>query len=94
MISNDECSQPRRSFLGTAALTMAAAQLGMIGSAASQSGGDKLSLPAVTPGTNTSFKSLKQINAGLLSVGFAEDGPSDGPPVEPFTLTFSSFAQR
>src|SRR5580698_5470729 len=81
MISNNECNQPRRSFLGTAAVTMAAAQLGMIGSTAAQSGGDKLSLPAFTPGTNTSFKSLKQINAGLLNVGFAEDGPSDGPPV-------------
>jgi len=81
MISNDECNQPRRSFLGTAALTMAAAQLGMIGSAAAQSGRDKLSLPAITAGTNTSFKSLKQINAGLLNVGYAEDGPSDGPPV-------------
>jgi hypothetical protein len=58
MISNYECNQPRRSFLGTAALTMAAAQLGMIGSAASQSVGDKLSLPAFTPGTNTSFNRL------------------------------------
>jgi pimeloyl-ACP methyl ester carboxylesterase len=81
MISNDECNQPRRSFLGTAALTMAAGQLGMIGSATAQSVGDKLSLSAIPPGTNTSFKSLKQINAGLLNVGFAEDGPSDGPPV-------------
>jgi hypothetical protein len=32
-------------------------------------------------GTNTTFKSLKQINAGLLNVGYAEDGPADGPPV-------------
>jgi pimeloyl-ACP methyl ester carboxylesterase len=81
MISNNECSQPRRSFLGTAALTMAAAQLGMIGSAAAQSVRANLSVPAITPGANTSFKSLKQINAGLLNVGYAEEGPSDGPPV-------------
>src|SRR5438094_3446871 len=33
------------------------------------------------PGTNTSFGSLKQIDAGVLNVGYAEDGPSDGPPV-------------
>src|SRR5580658_2827401 len=80
--SNDECSQPRRRFLGTAALTMAAAQLGMIGGAAAQSAKTKPSnVPVIKPGTNTSFKSLKQINAGLLNVGYAEDGPSDGPAV-------------
>ena len=32
-------------------------------------------------GTNTSFGSLKQINAGVLNVGYAEAGPSDGPAV-------------
>src|SRR2546422_3794048 len=31
--------------------------------------------------TNTSFGSLKQINAGVLNVGYAEAGPSDGPAV-------------
>src|SRR5262249_37011774 len=30
---------------------------------------------------NTSFGALKQIDAGLLNVGYAEDGPADGPPV-------------
>src|SRR6267378_6653088 len=29
-------------------------------------------------GTNTSFGSLKQIDAGLLNVGYAEAGPADG----------------
>jgi hypothetical protein len=38
-------------------------------------------LPAIQPGTNTSFHSLKQIDAGLLNVGYAEDGPADGPAV-------------
>ncbi len=38
-------------------------------------------LPTMKPGTNTSFASLKQINAGLLNVGYAEDGPTDGPTV-------------
>jgi pimeloyl-ACP methyl ester carboxylesterase len=32
-------------------------------------------------GTNTSFGSLKQIDAGVLNVGYAEAGPSDGPVV-------------
>jgi len=31
--------------------------------------------------TNTSFGALKQINAGVLSVGYAEAGPSRGPAV-------------
>jgi pimeloyl-ACP methyl ester carboxylesterase len=38
-------------------------------------------LPAVKPGTNTSFAALKQIDAGLLNVGYAEAGPSSGPAV-------------
>jgi pimeloyl-ACP methyl ester carboxylesterase len=32
-------------------------------------------------GMHTSFRSLKQIDAGLLNVGYAEDGPADGPAV-------------
>ena len=35
----------------------------------------------ITPGTNTSFASLKQIEAGVLNVGYAEAGPADGPVV-------------
>src|SRR5437763_6047384 len=35
----------------------------------------------IKPGTNTSFGSLKQIDAGVLNVGYAEAGPADGPAV-------------
>jgi pimeloyl-ACP methyl ester carboxylesterase len=38
-------------------------------------------LPAIKPGTNTTFAPLKQIDAGLLNVGYAEAGPADGPAV-------------
>jgi pimeloyl-ACP methyl ester carboxylesterase len=38
-------------------------------------------LSAIQPSANTSFASLKQIEAGLLNVGYAEDGPTNGPPV-------------
>jgi pimeloyl-ACP methyl ester carboxylesterase len=31
--------------------------------------------------SHTSFASLKQVDAGLLNVGYADDGPADGPPV-------------
>jgi pimeloyl-ACP methyl ester carboxylesterase len=37
--------------------------------------------PTITPVSNASFHPLKQIDAGLLNVGYAEDGPADGPPV-------------
>jgi pimeloyl-ACP methyl ester carboxylesterase len=73
--------QPRRRFFGTAAMAIAAAQLRVIASAAAQTGKAASKVPTIKPGTNTSFKPLKQINAGLLNVGYAEDGPSDGPPV-------------
>jgi len=33
------------------------------------------------PGSHTSFGPLKQIEAGLLNVGYAEAGPAEGPPV-------------
>lgn len=38
-------------------------------------------LPPITPGANTSFASLKQVNAGVLNVGYAEAGPTNGPAV-------------
>jgi pimeloyl-ACP methyl ester carboxylesterase len=34
-----------------------------------------------TPGTDTSFGPLKQVDAGVLDVGYAEAGPADGPAV-------------
>ena len=73
----------RRSFLEAAALTtIAAAELGMIGSAQAQSDSAAPANPsAIKPGTNTSFGPLKQIDAGVLNVGYAEAGPADGPPV-------------
>jgi pimeloyl-ACP methyl ester carboxylesterase len=66
----------RRRFFGAAAGTIAAAQLGMMRSADAQSGQTKL--PTIKPGTNTSFAALKQIDAGVLNVGYAEAGPADG----------------
>ena len=70
----------RRRFLGTAAITLAATQLGMTGSANAQSSKAK-QVPSIRPGTHGSFGSLKQIDAGALNVGYAEAGPADGPPV-------------
>ena len=72
----------RRRFFGTAAISIAAAQLGMIDSAGAESEkATSTHLATIRPGTNTSFASLRQINAGSLNVGYAEAGPTDGPPV-------------
>ncbi len=82
-IKTSEAIDPdRRRFFGAAAITIAAAQLVMIGSAGAQPAKTKAaSVPAIKPGTNTSFASLKQIDAGLLNVGYAEAGPASGPAV-------------
>src|SRR5215510_8812153 len=77
---SEQIDYQRRRFFGAAAMTIAAAQLGVIGSADAQAGQTK-QLPAVKPGTNTSFGPLKQIEAGVLNVGYAEAGPADGPAV-------------
>ncbi|MFZ0854169.1 MAG: alpha/beta hydrolase [Hyphomicrobiaceae bacterium] len=69
----------RRRFLGAAAMTAAAAQLGMQSSAGAQPA--KTKLPTIQPGTNVSLGPLMQINAGPLNVVYAEAGPADGPPV-------------
>jgi pimeloyl-ACP methyl ester carboxylesterase len=76
---SDEINHDRRQFFGVAAGTIAAAQFGMIGSANAKT--KPAQLAAIKPGTNTSFSLLKQIDAGLLNVGYAEAGPADGPAV-------------
>ncbi|MEJ1976997.1 MAG: alpha/beta hydrolase [Acetobacteraceae bacterium] len=77
-----EINHHRRRFFGIAGLTAAAAGLGLTGAANAQSSNTKpAELPAIKPGTNTSFGPLKQIDAGVLTVGYAEAGLAAGPPV-------------
>jgi hypothetical protein len=72
----EEINAPRRKLLGATALGFVAAQLGAAAPAFAQNNAPKRG------STSTgSFGPLKQIDAGLLNVGYAEDGPSDGPPV-------------
>lgn len=78
----DEINHERRRFFGVAAMTIAAVELGMTGAAMAQSGqASAAPLPDTRPGTHTSFAALKQIQAGVLDVGYAEAGPADGPAV-------------
>ena len=76
---SEEINHNRRRFFGTVAMTIATARFGMIDTAAAQS--SKADAPAITPGRNASFSALKQIDAGLLNVGYAEAGPTGGPAV-------------
>ena len=72
----------RRRFVATAAMTIAAAELGIVGSAEAQSSNTKpANVPQIKSRTNASFGPLKQIDAGLLNVGYAEAGPANGPAV-------------
>ena len=77
--TSQEVDQHRRRFLGAAAATIVSANFSMIGSADAQSGKATATVSHTAP--QTSFTSLNQIAAGLLNVGYAEDGPSDGPVV-------------
>src|SRR5712672_3168053 len=79
---SEDIDHHRRCFFGAAAMTVAAAQLARVRSADAQSGTTRAAdLPKIKPGTNTSLGALKQIDAGVLNVGYAEAGPADGPAV-------------
>lgn len=79
---SQEINQDRRRFLGAAAMTFAAAGLGLTGSAPAGPEQQKpAGSPSIRPGTSTSFGALKQIDAGVLNVGYAEAGPAGGPAV-------------
>ncbi|HVI12119.1 MAG TPA: alpha/beta hydrolase [Pseudolabrys sp.] len=69
----------RRDLVRGATAAATAVQLGIFNSAVAQTGAK--TLPAITPGAHTSFAPLKQINAGVLNVAYAEAGPADGAPV-------------
>jgi pimeloyl-ACP methyl ester carboxylesterase len=73
-------SQDRRRFLRNSAMSLAAAELVMMSSARALSISPSAP-PALKAGGNTSFGSLKQIDAGLLNIGYAEAGPANGPAV-------------
>lgn len=76
----EQIDQPRRTLLGTMALGAALAQFGP-SAASAQTANSSPASSVPGRGAHTSFASLKQIRAGELEVGYAEDGPADGPPV-------------
>jgi pimeloyl-ACP methyl ester carboxylesterase len=80
--TSEEINRDRRRFFGTAAMSLAAAQFALCGSVNAKPGKAKSAeMSGIRPGTHTSFGALKQIDAGLLNVGYAEAGPANGPAV-------------
>ncbi len=76
---SQEINLQRRRLFGATAATAATAvisQLGLSSPALAQASADA---PGAQP--PTSLGPIRQVNAGLLSVGYAEQGPADGPVV-------------
>ncbi len=71
----------RRRLLGAAVVGATGAEFILTGSAAEAATKPSRASAASKYASAVGFGSLKQINAGPLSVGYAEAGPSDGPPV-------------
>jgi pimeloyl-ACP methyl ester carboxylesterase len=77
----DQFDSDRRRFLGMAVMTIAAGELFTADVADAQSRNQNAAQTRTAPRANTTFGSLKQVDAGVLSVGYAESGPANGPAV-------------
>ncbi|MBW6425325.1 alpha/beta hydrolase [Rhizobium sp. XQZ8] len=77
---NNQINLQRRRFFGVAAMTVAAVEFGVTSLANAQTAAAPSS-GAIKAGAHTSLGALKQVEAGVLNVGYAEAGPADGPAV-------------
>ncbi len=75
----EQITAPRRDFLALAAIGVAAARLGPAAHAQAQAGA--VSAPRAAPAALPAFAGVKQIQAGVLEVGYAQVGPAAGAPV-------------
>src|ERR1700740_2627933 len=72
----------RRLLRGGSATALAATQLGCAPPATAREANRKPKrAAAIKVGGDNSFASIRQIDAGLLNVGYAQTGPADGPAV-------------
>jgi pimeloyl-ACP methyl ester carboxylesterase len=79
MIMSDQINTRRRRLLGTTVAGFSLLELGLSGLAHAQSAETTGGAKATT--RLASFENLRQINAGTLSIGYAEAGPQNGPVV-------------
>ena len=79
---NEDIDPDRRRFLGAAAMTLAASRLGTLGATSSRFMERRAEPVHASPHRSlASFGPLKQVDAGVLNIGYAEDGPANGPAV-------------
>lgn len=71
----------RRHVIATAVFAVAGAWFGLSGTAQAQTANAAPQVTASASQSLASFKSIKQINAGDLNVGYVDEGPADGPVV-------------
>ncbi len=79
---SNQVNNRRRRFLGTAAASVGAMEMilsGLAHAQSDQSGTPVAGANAVT--SKASFADIRQIDAGVLNVGYAEVGPNNGPVV-------------
>ncbi len=78
-----DINQDRRRFLAAGAMALVGAERVINGSQAAQAGKPTPGRATVghETGTRNRFEPLKQIDAGVLNVGYAEAGPANGRPV-------------
>jgi pimeloyl-ACP methyl ester carboxylesterase len=74
----EEIRQNRRHFLGTAAVSIAAGELAAVGPAKAQPTAGSRDAVVGSPAGRPSWGPLKQVDAGVLNVGYAEIGPASG----------------
>lgn len=75
---SDEMNPRRRRLLGTTIAGVGLLELGLNGLANAQSAGNTSQAKAKASARVASFDTIRQVNAGALSIGYAEAGPSDG----------------
>jgi len=79
---SEKIDNDRRHFIGAALMSVAASRFGLINMPNMQAtaiAAERAKFEA--PPNPPPFDSVKQIDAGVLSVGYAEAGPASGPPV-------------
>ena len=77
-----ELKYGRRNFLVNSAKSFVAAEFAMIGLANAPTGKINASNNLGSKNdANRSFNEIKQINAGVLNIGYVDEGPANGPVV-------------
>lgn len=75
----EKINKQRRNISGAAALAVLAIPFGVTGKASAQTTGSDTT--ATIGSGRSTFSAIRQINAGVLNMGYAEEGPSSGPVV-------------